>query len=698
VYRRLSSRPLAPLAAEAGRRHASIPAVAKAIGQDSELQILASAQRQRWWERFSPTVVGCVVAVVLALWSTAGARGSRPPHGVDVMSYLVRANFALPHLVAHGRLDGWFPRFYLGYQEFLFNGPGVTWAMGAARGVTLGALSNAGALKVVGVASFAALPVAMAFLARSLGLGRLAAGIAAILSLLVSSEFGPGLQGLYAVGLVSHQLGAPLFCLGLGALLRVPRDTRWRWVLLAAVSLAALAITHLISVMILAAVFPLLAFGLRREHLGRAALTRFALTGVLAAALAAWWLIPVLAHRDLRGEVATWATPPFGDRLDAIVNGRILFRPYTVWIVVAGWIYALVRVRRRPFALVLVVTPLLFLVLAHWAASRWPDNEIAIQLANRGLGYAGLLAVLPVSAGIAAGERFARRRLSRWRGAGPAAVAAAMLVAVAVVVSPFGPDRGSASEFEPPIPQLQHAAAELRRDVPDGARFVTQREYPGEVLRTGVLLPPTWLARASGRNSLNGWNLESSSTPEPDLEPDLYLGKRPAATQADVLSRLGVSHVVTTGDPFADALAASDRFELVWREPPIAIFAVRPRPGQPDPAALVATDAPATARFTRADPERLRIRVDASAATPATVAVAWSPKWHGRVDGRPVAVGHTDDGLITVRLPAGSSTLELAYGPDGWDRLGVAVSALTVALLGALGVLALRRRRQSTSS
>jgi hypothetical protein len=669
-----------------------------AVGRGSELQILAKPQKkERWWERTSPTVVGCVVAVALALLSTAGAWGGRPPHGEDVMSYLVRADFALPHLVAHGRLDGWFPRLYLGYQEFLFNGPGVAWAMGAARGVTLGALSNAGALKVVGVVSFAALPVAMAFLARSLGLGRVAAGIAAILSLLVSSQFGPGLQGLYAVGLVSHQLGAPLFCLALGALLRVPRDTRWRWVLLAAVSLAALAITHLISVMILAAVFPLLAFGLRREHLRRGALTRFALTGVLAAALAAWWLIPALAHRDLRGEVATWATPPFGDRIDAIVNGRILFRPYTVWIVVAGWVYGLVRARRRRFALVLVATPLVFLVLAHWAASRWPDNEVAMQLANRGLGYAGLLAILPLSAGIAAGARFAMRRLSRWRGAGPAAVAAAMLVAVAVVVSPLGPDRGSASEFDPPVPQLQHAAAELRRDVPDGARFVTQREYPGEVLRTGVLLPPTWLARASGRDSLNGWNLESSSTPEPDLEPDLYLGRRPADTQADVLSRLGVSHVVTTGDPFADALAVSDRFELVWREPPIAIFAVRPRPGQPDPAALVATDAPATARLTRADPERLRIRVDASAATPATLAVAWSPKWHGRVNGRPVELGHTADGLISVRLPAGRSTLELNYGPDGWDRLGVGISALTLVLLAVFGVYTLRRRRQSTA-
>ena len=214
-----------------------------------------------------------------------------------------------------------------------------------------------------------------------------------------------------------------------------------------------------------------------------------------------------------------------------------------------------------------------------------------------------------------------------------------------------------------------------------------------------MFLPPTWLARASGRDSLNGWNLESSSTPEPDLEPDLYLGRRPPDKQADVLSRLGVSHVVTTGDPFADALAMLDRFELVWREPPIGIFAVPfpPRAAQPRRArrhrrpCVGATSAPA-------DPERLRIRVDASVATRATVAVAWSPKWHGRIDGRPVELGHTADGLIAVRLPAGRSALELDYGPDGWDRLGVGLSALTLVLLAAFGVHTARRRRQLKSA
>jgi hypothetical protein len=615
------------------------------------------------------------------------------------MAHLVRLDVGISQLIAHGRLDGWFPRFYLGYQEFLFNGPGLTWAVAAVRGMSLGVVSNSGGLMVIGVVSFAAVPVAMAFLARSLGLGRLAAGIAAVLSLLVSSLFGVGLQGLYLVGLLSHQLGAVFFCLALGALLRIPSDARRRWMVLAAVSLVALAITHLISVLVLAVFFPLLAFGLRRDLLRRDTLERFALTGLLATGLAAWWLAPALAHRDLRGVVATWETPPFGERVDAIVNGHLLFRPYTIWLVVAGWVYGLTRVRRRPFALVLVTTPLVYLLIAHWAASRWPDNEITLQLANRGLGYAGLLAVLPLAAGLAAGARFAARRWARWRWAAPVAAGVAFALAVGIVLSSLGPDRRAARQIADPVPQLRHAAHELTGRVPDGARFVTEREYPAEIARTGILQPATWLAHESRRNSLNGFNLEASSTPEPDFVPDNVLGRGTAESQADVLARLGVSHVVTTGDALTDELEASERFELVWREPPIAILAVRPRPGRPDPVSLLDTDVPSTARLGRADPERLRIHVQASRATRATVAIAWSPKWDGRIDGRDVHLDRTRDGLIALRLPAGTSTLELSYGPDVWDRVGVAISAATVVFLIALGASVWsRRRRHSTAA
>ena len=49
--------------------------------------------------------------------------------------------------------------------------------------LSLGLVSVAGAFKVVVIGSFLALPLAVAFLTRSLGLGRRAAGLAAVLAL-----------------------------------------------------------------------------------------------------------------------------------------------------------------------------------------------------------------------------------------------------------------------------------------------------------------------------------------------------------------------------------------------------------------------------------------------------------------------------------------------------------------------------------
>jgi hypothetical protein len=210
--------------------------------------------------------------------------------------------------------------------------------------------------------------------------------------------------------------------------------------------------------------------------------------------------------------------------------------------------------------------------------------------------------------------------------------------------------------------------------------------------------PAFWLAYASGRNSLNGFGIESSNTPGPNVEADGFALANPPDTEADFLNRMGVTHTVTMTDALADHFTGSPRFDLVWRDSPIAIFAVRPRPGQPDPASLVATDAPATARLRRADPERLLIDIDAVGATRADVAVAWSPKWHATLDGRPVRIGHTGEGLITLRVPAAASTLELAYEPDAWDRFGVVVSGVTVVVLAALGVLWWRRRQARRSS
>ena len=629
-----------------------------------------------WW--------GPLVAIALALFVTRPVWGGGPVAGEDVMFHLLRAEVGID-LLLDWRLDAWFPRFYLGHQTYIVYGPGLSWAIALVRGLTFGLLSTTGAQKVVAVGAFAALAPCVAFLARSYGLGRRAAGFAAVLSLLVSSMFGPGIEGLFLVGLQSHQLGAVYFCLALGALLRVPIDDRVRWVVLGAGALALLAITHTISMAVLLVVLPLsLAFLPLTDHVSLAGLRRLLVAGLGGAGLAAFWLVPAMAHRNLRGLPATWATPSLGSRVGDILDGRLLFRPWVATIVLAAWIFGALRVwGRQRYAAALLVVPVAYLVVGHYAAHRWPEDLVGTHLANRGLGYVGVVAVLPLAALVAA----ATRRLVMWDRRADIAL---VLVVGAVVFAALGPLRNLPGEFSEPTPQLRAAAVELSAVVPDGARFATQRDYPREIGRTGVIHPETWLARASGRNLLNGVGLESSLARRAPFEP-YELANRPPEQSADVMVGLGVTHVVTTTDALAESLTASDRFRVIWRERPIAILAVRPQPGYPEPSSLVSTAVPATASLAVRDPEHLEIRARASAATGATVAVSWSPKWHGTIDGRPVELARGDDGLIEVELPQGPSALSLEYRDDGWSVLGVLVTVST-ALSGA--VLLWRRPRR----
>jgi hypothetical protein len=650
---------------------------------------LGPGRRRRPWRRLGfgglAGVAGPAVGVVLALVLVRHTVGGRPPAGEDVMAHLIRADFALPHIVNRLRPDGWFPRLVLGQQEFLFNGPGLTWLVALLRGVTLGALSTTGALKVVSVAGVAALPPAVAFLARSYGLSRAAAGLAAVLSLLVSSPYGPGLQGTFVVGLVPHQVGAVLFCLALGAVVRtLDGSAGGRWPVVAAFAAAALLVTHLISALILA-VFVALTLAARAAATRRLSWTGFghlAATAAGAAGLAAFWLVPMLAHRDLRGVLTSWDTPPLPTRLADVAAGRVLFPAGLAVLVVTGWFYQLGRVARRArrpptrTALVWVLVPAAYLPLAYGVLRLFRPGEVTLQLPNRGLGYVGLMAVFAVAAPVAAAA-------GRW---GRRGQAAALVLAVAAVLA-LAPGRGTPGQLPEPRPELRAAAEALHDLVPPGARFGTQRDFPNEIPRTGIVHPETWLARLSGRNSLNVFNLEAVSTPDAALVLDT-LGVDDPVTSADRLARFGVTHLVVTDDPVAVRLAHSDRFRAVWHASPVSILAVEPRDGAPPPASLVDSPAPLAAFLLEARAEHVAVEVHTEQAAPVSVAVAWSPKWHGRLDGRPVPLQRGDDGVIEADVPAGQHQLVLDWRRDRWDRLGLGLTALTV----AGGAVARRRR------
>lgn len=128
-------------------------------------------------------VVGCGVAAALSVSLTWGIWRTGAPTGADTAAHLVRTDDALGQLSNRGRLDGWKTSFGLGYQQFLFVGPGLTYAVGLLKLLSLGTLSNLVAFKLAVVLCYVALSLSVAL------------GVAA----------DAGLAGFVLVPLVAHR-------------------------------------------------------------------------------------------------------------------------------------------------------------------------------------------------------------------------------------------------------------------------------------------------------------------------------------------------------------------------------------------------------------------------------------------------------------------------------------------------------------
>jgi hypothetical protein len=624
--------------------------------------------------------------------------------GDDVRAHMLRAQWAIDQLWRHGRLDGLLPAFAAGYQEFLFFGQGFTALVLVVRALTFGQLSTAGAMKVIAVGALAAFPLAVAFLARSYGLSPPAAGAAALASLLVNNPFGVGLSAVFGSFLVPQQVAAILACLCMGGVLRLIGDPRPRWVVLAAVSAALILVTHIITavivVVLLALTIPtILLTGLPGRRRADPAPTRWggwrpaagglAVAAVVGLGLSAFWLIPFLAHLDLRGPVTTWATPGLASRLADIAAGRFLFRPWVLWIVLAGAAVALARVlRHRPWALALITVPVGYVAVSRALMAVAPGNGIVKQLENRGIGLAAVIACFGLAAVVGAAARVAGGVLRPI-----VADAAALAAMVVLVVVTSGPWISIAGSQPPPSAGLAGAARFLRTWLPPGARFAEIRQFPQDVTASGgVAHPDFYLAWATGHPTLNEFNVESTSARQVAFQAEQALNL-PPDYDAVLFARDGVTAVVSTNAAATRYFRQSSAFEPVWHGSGWSVLAIRPEVGHPAPATMVSTPGPATSTRISTDPQHVRITLDTATPQPATVAVAWSPRWRAHLDGRPVPIHRTWDDLISVDVPPGTSALALDWSPDPWSTVGVLVTLATTAALAAVGVGAEWRRR-----
>jgi hypothetical protein len=692
-------------------------------------------------------VVGSIVGLVIALWMTVPDWGARPPGGNDTLAHVVRAQFASGHIINHGLVDGWDPSFIVGYEEFLLDGPGLSWAVYLTRLLSFNTLSFTGAIKVIAVGSIAVLPLIVAFTARSFGLNRRAAGLSGIVSLLIDSPYGgAGLSGMFRNGLITNGFGALFFFLTIGGFMRVIREKQARWVVFTGISLAVLCLTHGISVMelgvMLLIIIPLWFIGLhlpnattfyaRAVKIAKAQLAAEASMGAptlgattigaktpgapamspsvglfadspyrrswssYRSSLSAYWpsisrlliatglgfalsavvLVPLAVHDNLRGPASAWATVPFGQLLLAIWQGNILLRPGMAPFLLAGAAYGIFRMwKGRPFALTVVAAPIMLLIVGNASLHYWSTNILTYQLTNRGLGYAGVLATFPLAALIArATKNFPLRDVL------------AIAVAGALVILPIGDERQEAQQTPQAIPQMFKAAQLLKSLVPPSARFASENALDNT---TGVPVPDDWLAWASGRNTLDTFNIESAQAV--GTSNVVYnLSSQSTTESADDLAQVGVTDVVTITVQTAKVLAASPRFHEVWASPPIAIFTVLPSPGQPPPAELITAQAPLSAKLVAGGPEHDVIDVDVPVATQASLAIAWSPKWHASIDGKAVPLTESPEGLLQLALPAGPHRLELTFQRDLADYVGMAISLAS--LLGLLAYVATRWR------
>ena len=375
------------------------------------------------------------------------------------------------------------------------------------------------------------------------------------------------------------------------------------------------------------------------------------------------------------------------------MRGHTLYYPFVIKVVMLAWVIVLVRAAfGHREHLVLVTVPTIYLVIAHVSLAYPGPGDITLQLANRGLAYAGVIALMPVAALVV----LAARRLGEWTDEPVlAAGLTALAIVVAIGVTVAHSKEGLAAEITPATHDFRAAASELRVLVPDGGRFNLTRDYPGEITRVGVIEPARWLAWASGVDTLNSFNPESSNAGAVSYTADGPDAGQPIDEWVRKLRRLGVTHVVVDKPEVDDEMKHSSVARPVWTRGPLTIYEIRTDAGGPPPVLLDAGKENPTVKFARHGPERLRWDVDAPNPFTSTIAVAWSPKWHATLDGHSVRIVRTFDGLMQVEVPAGHHTLKIAYRPDLADRLGMVLTVGMLALLLSIPVRAYRPNRPS---
>ncbi|MDE0653886.1 MAG: hypothetical protein OXI26_09555 [bacterium] len=308
------------------------------------------------------------------------------PAGGDMAAHVWGPAYLRDHLLPLGRLSGWSPDWYAGFPAFHFYMVLPSLAIALASFV----IPYGVAFKLVAIAGLVSLPLAAATFVRLAGLRFPAPTIAALFTLpfLFDTTFSiyGGNAASTLAGEFAYSISLSLMLVYLGVLLRGLRTGRHR--VLAGALLALVGLTHLIP-----AIFAVAATGVAlMMQPGRRRVRWVTVTGALAAALAAFWLLPFWWRRDFYHNI---------DWVNLTEYWPNLVRDDWNWVLVGAWAALLVGILRRR-RLVLYLAALAALAAAGyrwlpqgvlWNARLLPFYYLTMLLLV-GVGIAALLATL----------------------------------------------------------------------------------------------------------------------------------------------------------------------------------------------------------------------------------------------------------------------------------------------------------------
>jgi hypothetical protein len=403
---------------------------------------------------------------------------------------------------------------------------------------------------------------------------------------------------------------------------------------------------------------------------------RLALIGVTAALVALPELLSLIRFRDLyyfvhyssytdvRNFLHYWVQTVSGP---VFVAGLI------------GWALALIR-PGRPFARTTAVVLALYVAMTALLSSGGWLGQVAEQLEPTRLMpfqrlltiYLAALAVADILAWLlAAGRSVGRLALD----GGLVAIAGLVLLLYVLAPPSFIPvsDRG--------LYAIPTSAAPAIADLKTAVEIADQQAAPGTALLVlgstvswhDQLWAPFWSSRPFFYNDwLWYWQTRNYGPYNPTIEhayPDAA-----AALTADYFEHHGIGAVIVTGEA-APAAATSPLLQPI-RAGFYSVYLVR-RP------TTIVTANQQNAVSSDIGNQHLSAQVSSDGGT-ARIRRNWFPRWTATVNGHPTPITETEDGYMTVPIPAGDARISLTYAVDGWDWVGRVAAVLGLAIIAGL--------------